>query len=203
MLSTKIVFNISTIIFSTIIFVCSIAIVIAIQFQKKQKKKYEECVKIIKEKENDTLNYQNGVDENYINEIDENINVDQFMMELYGKYLELIDKLNNNSKEFENILTGFIKEFYDNKIDIQNNKRIFDIIEGIELINYTILEFNRFELKFRINITCFNYKKAEEEIISGSNLTRVNQIIVLSYCKIQNEWLINDIEKVYEQKLSI
>ena len=59
-------------------------------------------------------------------------------MELYGKYLELIDKLNNNSKEFENILTGFIKEFYDNKIDIQNNKRIFDIIEGIELINYTI-----------------------------------------------------------------
>ena len=190
-------------VFTVVIIVCSIGIIIATKFQNKQKKKYNECLQLIKEKENGTLSVKNGLDSTEIKKIDNNVDINKLMMELYDIYLEFIDKLNNNDKNFNNILHGFINEFYQSKIDIYNEKNYFEVIDNIELINYSILEYAKDKLKFRINITCFNYKKRNEEIISGSNLERVEQIILLTYVKNKRKWLINNIEKVYEKKLSI
>lgn len=191
------------IILTIIIVVCSVGIVIAIQFQNKQKKKYQECLKLIKEKEDGTLNVKNGLDIEEIKKIDKTIDVNKLMMKLYDTYLEFINRLNDNDKNFDNILSGFMKEFYENKIDIYNAKNYYEKIDNIELVSYSIVEFDKDKLKFKVNITCFNYKMRKEEIISGSNLVRVEQIFILTFVKLKRKWLINNMEKVLEKKLSI
>lgn len=203
MLSIEEINFILVIFLSIVIFICSIGILIATRFQNKQKKKYQECLRLIKEKEDGTLSVKNGLDIEEIKKVDKNIDPNKLMMKLYDTYLELINKLNNNDKDFENILNGFIKEFYENKIDIYNQRGYLEIIDSIELVNYSITEFEKEKLKFRVSITCFNYKKVNDQIISGSNLERVEQIIILTYVKNKKKWLINNIEKVYEKKLSI
>lgn len=194
--------DIIVIISTIVIVICSLGIVIATKFQRQQKKKYQECLKLINEKENGNL-IKNGLGSNDIKKINKNIDINKLMTKLYDKYLEFINKINKNDKDFNNILTGFMKEFYENKIDIYNSKEYFEIVENIELINYSILEFDNDKLKFRINTTCFNYKKRKDEIISGSNLEKIEQIVLLTYVKQKREWLISNIEKVYEKKLGI
>ena len=203
MLSIEQINYIVVISLSIVILICSIGIIISMRFQNKQKKKYQECVRLIKEKEDGTLNVKNGLDIEEIKKIDKNIDPNKLMMKLYDTYLEFVNKLNNNDKGFENILSGFIKEFYENKIDIYNQRGYVEVIDSIELVNYSITEFEKEKLKFRVSITCFNYKKVNDQIISGSNLERVEQIIILTYIKNKRKWLINNIEKVYEKKLSI
>lgn len=196
--------NYITVISSTIVIIaCSISIIISIKFQKKQKIKYQECLKLIKEKENGTLNVKNGLDENDIKKIDSKIDINKLMMNLYNTYLEFIGKLNSNDKNFDNILNGFIKEFYENKIDIYNKKGYIEVIDSIELVNYSVIEFYKEKLKFRINITCFNYKLINDNVISGSKYERVEQIMILTYTKSKRKWLISNIEKVFERNLSM
>jgi len=203
MLSIEKINYIMVIISTIVILVCSISIIISIRFQNKQKRKYKECLRLIKEKEDGTLNVKNGLDEKDIKKIDSKIDINKLMMQLYDIYLEFVNKLNNNDKNFENILDGFIKEFYENKIDIYTNKGYIEIIDTIELVNYSITEFDKEKLKFRINITCFNYKMINDNVISGSKYERVEQIFILTYIKSKRKWLISNIEKVYEKNLSI
>lgn len=193
----KIISMILCIIFLIILLVSTI---LSIKFQMKQNKKYNECLKLIKEKENGTLNVNNGITDDDIRKIDDKVNPNELMINLYNTYLEFIEMLNNNNKDFEGILNGFIKEFYINKIKIYKMKKHNEITKDIELINYSILEFDKKKLKFRINIRCFNYKTSKEEIISGSNLEKVEQIFFITYIKFRKKWLINNIEKVYEKK---
>lgn len=188
------------IIFSIIFLISTI---LSIKFQKKQKKKYNECLDLIKEKENGTLNTNNSVTEEDIRKIDDKVNPNELMNNLYNTYLEFVERLNKNNKDFEGILIGFIKEFYTNKVKIYKLKKHKEISKNIELINYSILEFDKKKLKFRINITCFNYKTSKDEIIGGSNLERVEQIFIITYVKFRRKWLINNIEKVFEKKQSI
>ena len=180
-----------------IILGCSFGIIVAIKFQNKQKKKYNECLRLIKEKEEGILEVKNNIGKI------KNVDANELMMDLYNTYIEFIDRLNNNNKDFNNILEGFIKELYENKIDIYNSKNHFEIMDDIELINYSILEYTEEKLKFRITTTCFTYKKSNGKIISGSNLERVEQIVLLTYINSNRKWLINNIEKVFEKKLSI
>lgn len=186
-----------------VIIILFVSVLFAIKFQKKQKNKYNECIKLIKEKEKGLLDVNNGMSSIDLKKIDANINADKLMMNLYDTYLEFIEKLNKNDKNFDGILDGFIKEFYEKKVDIYKSKNHFEITDNIELVNYSILEYNKEKIKFRVNITCFNYKISKEKVISGSNIERVDQIFILTYNKSKKSWLISNIEKVFEKKLSI
>lgn len=177
-----------------------ISTILSIKFQMKQNKKYNECLNLIKEKENGPLNTNTGVTDEDIQKIDDKVNPNELMTNLYNIYIEFIERLNQNNKDFEGILSGFIKEFYVNKVEIYKVKKHRETTKDIELINYSILEIDKKKLKFRINISCFNYKTCKDEIIGGSNLERVEQIFLITYVKSRGIWLISNIEKVFEKK---
>lgn len=202
MLTISTINIIITTILLIIIGVCSFGIIMSMKFQKKQKNKYQECLKLIEEKENGVLSIKDGLDNDEIKSISGSEDSNKFMIELYNIYLNLIDKVNNNNRSFDDILDGFIKEVYENKIDLLVSKNSFEIVDNIELLGYSILEGNNNKLKFRINISSFNYKKSNDVIISGSNLERIEQIYIITYIKQHNKWLISEIEKVLEKKLS-
>lgn len=183
--------------------VCCIGIIIASRFQSKQKKKLDECINIIKEKGIETLQFKNGMTEEEINDIDDTIDVNELMKELYDKYLNFENKIKNFDDNLDELLTGFIKDFYINKINNFKEKGYEDITDGIDLIGYTITEFDKKKLKFKITINCFDYKKVNNVIVSGSNLEKVEQVIILTYEKINDKWLISNYEKVYEKKISV
>ena len=183
--------------------VCCIGIIIASRFQSKQKKKLDECINIIKEKGIETLQFKNGMTEEEINDIDDTIDVNELMKELYEKYLTFENKIKEFDDNLDELLTGFIKDFYINKINNFKEKGYEDITDGIDLIGYTITEFDKKKLKFKITINCFDYKKVNNVIVSGSNLEKVEQVIILTYEKINDKWLISNYEKVYEKKISV
>ena len=200
MISIEKIFCIIILIIAIISFIYTIAIAVSFKFNQKQKNKYNECLELVRQS---TREMKDALTEKDIKKIDKTINLDKLMMNLYDKYLKLLDKLNSNNKDFNNILTGYIKEVYNNKIDIYKEKGYKEITDEIELINYSIIEFNKTKLKFRVAITCFNYKELNSEVISGSKYERVEQIFILTYIKEKKQWLISNIEKVYEKELSI
>lgn len=186
-----------------LLFFVSICIVIAIQIQNKQSKKYKECLKLIKEKEDGTLNSNLGMDINQIKKIDPNVDVNKLQEKLYKLYLEFVEKLNNNDESISFVLDEFINQVYQNKLEIYKTKNTHEIIENIELINYSILKYEKNKIEFRISITCTNYKKTNDTIISGSMYDRLEQIYIVTFVKPRKVWLISNIEKVYEKKLGM
>lgn len=194
--------NLVVIVLATvIIIVCSIGIIIASKFQNKQKKKYNDCIRIIKEKENATFQIKNGLSKEEINNISPDINVDKLMSDLYDKYIELENKVKLEDSNFDGLLIGHIKDLYINKVEVSKTKNYIEINDGIDLINYSITEFTKDKLKFRITVNCFNYKRSNDTIVSGSNLEKVEQVIILTYEKHNNDWLISKYEKAYEKRL--
>lgn len=190
------------IILTIVIVISSIIIVTAIKIQNKQRKIYKECVRLIQEKENGTFEIKNGLTEEEIKNIDKNINIQNLMTILYDIYISFLKDLNERNKNLLNKLTGFIKEYYVNKLDILIQKGHKEIVDKIDLNNYSILEYEKNKVKFRININCLSYRMNNDVIISGSNLERVEQVVIITYIKVNRKWLINNIEKVYEKKLS-
>ena len=186
---------------TTAIVVCSIGIIIASKFQSKQRKKYNDCLRIIKEKENSTIQIKNGLSKEEINQIDQDLNVDNLMTDLYHKYIELENKVRLEDNNLDRLLIGHIKDLYTNKIEVSKAKNYVEINDGIDLINYSIIEFSKEELKFRITVNCFNYKKSNDMIVSGSNFEKVEQVIILTFENHNQDWLISKYEKVYEKKL--
>lgn len=184
------------------VFLCTLGLVFSIKFQQKQKKKYSNCVKLIKEKENATVGVNDGLSKENIALIDENIDVDTLMSSLYDSYIELIYRLNNLDNNLDELLTEHIKEIYLTKIASFQEKNIKRVIDGIDLVGYSIIEFEKEKLKFRVNINCFDYKLKNDKIISGSNLEKLSEINILTFEKIEDKWLISNLEKVFEQKLS-
>ena len=197
MLTIPLANKIMLVIIIIILSVISVGIIFSIIFNNKQSKKYDECIRLIKEKENGTLKSKNDLN------IDSKVDVNKLMQKLYDIYLEFVNKLNNNDESIFSLLNGFIKEVYKNKLDIYKTKNINEITDSVELLNYSILEYEKNKIQFRINISCFNYKKTKDVITSGNNLERVEQIFLITYVKSRNKWLINNIEKVYEKKLSM
>jgi hypothetical protein len=161
------------------------------------------CGEVKDENGNPVMKPWYDVTEEDIRKIDDKVNPKELMINLYNTYLEFVERLNKNNKDFEGILIGFIKEFYINKVKVYRLKKHKEITRDIELVNYSILEFDKKKLKFRINITCFNYKTSKDEIIGGSNLEKVEQIFLITYVKFRRKWLINNIEKVFEKKQSM
>ena len=200
-MSLNTVYIIVVVISSVAIFVSSIGIIIAAKFQKKQKMKYDNLEKIINENKNSIFKVKDNLTEEDIKKIDDTVDVKILMDNLYNTYLELEDKVKNLNCDLDKILTDKLKEFYTLKINSFKEKKYVEIIDGIELISYSITEFSKEKLKFRININCFNYMISNDKIIRGSNLYKVEQIILLSYEKINGIWLIGSYDKIYEKKL--
>jgi len=174
-----------TTILSIIIIGCSIGLIISINFQHKKNKKYKECLDIIKEKKNEIFQLKTGLTKEDINKINDSVDVDILMKELYNIYLNLQNKIKEQDTNLDDILTGNIKNIYKNKI-ISGYKNTNG---NIELLGYTIIEYLDNKLKFRINI------------ITDVNLKKYEKVLIISYENINNIWLINNIESVYEQKL--
>ena len=202
MLKLKLINIILIIIGLIITIVCSIGIVIASKFQNKQRKKYNDCLNLIKEKENMAFQVKYGLSKEEINSIDGSIDVDKLMSDLYETYLEFENKLKILDNNLDNILTGYIKEFYINKIEIYKLNGYRDVIDSIYLISYSITEFSKEKLKFRVTINCFDYRQINNEVIIGSNIEKVEEVLILTYEYIDDKWLISNYEKVYQKKLN-
>ena len=185
-----------------IIIICTIGIVIASIFQYKQEKKYIECLNIIKEKGDIKFEVKNGLTKEDIKKINKNVDVNKLMQSLYNKYLRFIEKLKNNDNNFEFLLSGTLKDFYVKKIENFKTSGYKEKIDIIDLIGYSITEYNKNRLQFRVTVTCFDYKLLNDKVVSGSNLIKLEEVFLLNYEKIANKWLITGFEKIYEKKMS-
>lgn len=190
------------VILTVLLLMFTIGIIVSMKFLKKQAKKYRDCLRLIKEKENGILNEEYGVNDKEIKKIEKVSDVNKLKEILYKTYLKFVDRLTNNDNDFKNILDDFISKYYQNKISIYIKKNKKEIISDIELKKSSILEYNKKELKFKINITCINYVMMDENIISGNPDAKVEQIFILTYVKNKQKWLINNIENVYTENLS-
>ena len=196
-------FNTILVVLVTIIIInCSVGIIIAIRFQNKKNKKYNECLNIINKKKDSKLMIKEGLSREEINKIDSEVDVELLMDELYNTYVELENKIKTLDNNLNDILVGQLKKFYINKIENFKQKVFSDVIDGIDLVNYSIIEYSKEKLKFRITINCFCYKTVNNQIVSGSNLEKIQEILLLSYEKVNDKWLISSYEKIYEKKLS-
>ena len=123
------------------------------------------------------------------------------MEELYNTYLIFESKSKSLEVNLDDVLTGYLKDFYINKINSYKANGYKDINDSIELIGYSIKEFSKSQIKFKIDLSCFNYKMIGDKIVSGSNLYRVHQICVVTYEKVDGKWLISAYDKIYEKKM--
>lgn len=199
-MANNLINNILVIIVSIVVLTCSIGIIIATNFQNKSKKKYKEVINIINQKKDAKFELKNGLSEEDINNIDPNIDMYSLMKELYDTYLCLEDKYKNLDENLDDVLIGVLKETYLIKIKSFKEKDYKDITDGIDLIEYSITEFQKNILKFRVRVNCFNYKLINNEIVSGNNLKKIEEIICLTYSKVDDKWLISGYDKLYSKK---
>ena len=166
------------------------------------KKKYLNIENMINENKDAVFAIKDSLSPEDIAKIDDSLDIASLMSELYSTYLKLEEKVCNLDNNFDDILVGDLKDLYIDKI---NNFKMNNYIykkENIELIGYSITEFDKEKLKFRVNINCHEYKMINDKIVSGNKYWKLEQIILLSYEKVGNNWLISDYDKIYEKKLS-
>ena len=189
------------VIITTIIVLCTIGIIAAVKVQQKQQSKYEDAIKAINEKEDENFNYDGSLTPGQIRKKDRSINPDELQKKLYEKFLNVQEKVNKLDDKFDTLLTGFIKRVYTDRINLYKESKTSEKLEDINLLGYSIVEFSKKELKFRLKITAHNYKIREKEVISGSKVERVELTYIITYEKRGNIWKINNIEKVMEKKM--
>ena len=189
------------VIITIIIVLCIVGVVAAKDVQDKQKKKYDDCVKAINEREDETYNYDGSLTPGQIRKKDKTVNPEELQKKLYDKFLNLQEKVNNLDDSFDGLLTGFIKRVYNDRINLYKESNTQEKLEKINLIGYSITEFTKKELKFRIKITAINYKIRNNEVISGSNTNYLEQVYIVTYEKIGKVWKISNIEKVMDKKM--
>lgn len=190
-------------ILTTVIVLCTVGIVLAIKMQQKQKQKYDDCITAINEREDETYNYDGSLTPGQIRKKDRTVNPEELQKKLYEKFLSLQEKTNNLDDKFDTLLTGFIKRVYTDRIALYKESGSIEKLDNINLLGYSITEFSKKELKFRLKITAFNYKMRNGEIISGSNIERLELIYIITYEKHGKIWKISNIEKVLEKKAEI
>lgn len=185
-----------------IIILCTIGIVIASIFQSKKEKKFEECLNIIKEKGNIKFEVKDSLTKEDIKKINKNVDINKLMDSLYNKFLKFIDKVKDNDTNLDQLLGGTLKNFYITKLENFNSAGYKEMLDIVDLNGYSITEYSKEKLQFRISVNCYDYKLLNGNIISGSNLIKLEEVFLLTYEKIGNKWLITNYDKVYEKKLS-
>ena len=199
----SVIYAIVVVIVTISIIISSIAIVIGVKFQKLKRNKYKELERIIKEKEGIKFEVKDSLTEDEIKRIDPEVNVSELMKNLYDTFLLFQEKAKKLENNFDDVLYGELKEFYINKIDSFSQNGYLDITDKIELNGYDIIEFTKKELKFRLNINCIDYKKIADKIVSGSNNNKVHQVLLITYRKVNDKWLITAYEKLIQKNLSV
>ena len=199
---SNISFIVTVAITSITIIICSIGIIVASKFQNKQKKKYTEVNQLVNKNRDATFAIKEGLSKEEINAIDSDVNVDLLMNELYSTYIELENKTKTYDTNFDDILTGSLKDFNINKIQEFQSRGIADITDAIDLVGYSITEYSKEKLIFKITINCISYKTMNNQVVSGSNLNKIQKILFLTYENINGKWLISDYDSIYEKKLS-
>ena len=150
----------------------------------------------------DKFEIKDGLTKEDIKKINKNVDVNKLMESLYNKYLKFVDKIKNNDTKLDSILGGSLKDVYINRLENFKSTGYNEIIEEIDLVGYTIIDYSKEKINFRITINCFDYKLLNDKIVSGSNLIKLEEVFLLTYEKIGNKWLITNCDKVYEKKLS-
>ena len=196
-------YTVFVIVITIIIVLCFIGVCAAVKVQEKQKRKYDNCIKAINEREDETYNYDGSLTPSQIKKKDKTVNPDELQKKLYDKFLSLQDKVNNLDNTFDTLLTGFIKKVYNDRINLYKESNSQEKLENIDLIGYSIIEFSKNELKFRLKINALNYKLRNNEIVSGSNTLKVELIYIITYEKMGKIWKISNIEKVMEKKIEL
>lgn len=191
------------VIITTIIVLCAVGIISAIKVQQRQQLKYEDALKAISEKENESFNYDGSLTAGQIRKKDRTVDPDELQKRLYDKFLNLNEKVNKLDDKLDTLLTGFIKRVYTDRINLFKESKTSEKLENINLLGYSIVEFSKKELRFRLKITAYNYKIRNKEIISGSKTERTEFTYIITYEKKGNIWKISNIEKVMEKKLEI
>lgn len=199
MLAINLVCSTLAIVICAIVFVISLGLFMANDFTKKQNKKYEDCINIIKEKGNNTLEVKISLTKEDIHKISPRLNIDNLMENLYNTYLKFEKNLKNLYTNFDGILTDDIKLCYEKRVENYKSNNYREVIDEIDLLGYSITQYEKDKLKFRININCFNYKEKNDIVVSGSNSKKTNLILLVSYEKNKNKWLISNYERVYEK----
>ena len=175
-----------------IIFVV-VPLLISLMFQKKKNKKYTEVLKMLKDKVGKTINEVYDID---IKGIDD----DKLMRELYDIYMKFQKRVNDLNSGFDDILVGNFKEYYNSLIESYKEKKYKDIVSNIDLIGYSIVSYNEPILDFRIKMSCISYKIIDDTIVSGSNINKIEKVLVVTYEK-KDKWYIKDIKNLYESKI--
>ena len=196
-------FTIFIIVITIIMIICAIGIVYATQVQNQQQQKYLNCIKAINEREDESYNYDGSLTSKQIKKKDKTVNPEELQKKLYEKFLSLQEKINNLDDKLDTLLTGFIKIVYADRINLYKDNNTCEKLENINLIGYSIIEFDKDKLKFRLKINALNYKMKGNEVISGSNKERVELIYVITYEKHGKVWKISNIEKVMEKKMEL
>ena len=104
-------------------------------------------------------------------------------------------------KTLDQVLLDIEKQFGKGSV-MKLGEREHQKIDVIDLIGYSITEYDKDRLQFRVTINCYDYKLLNDTIISGSNLIKLEEVFLLTYEKVGNRWLITRYDKIYEKKLS-
>lgn len=184
------------------ILILIISIILAYKFKRKQNKRYREIKNMLNKNKNATFEIKEGISKEEISLIDSNVDIEILMKDLYNTYLTFETKLRNLDENFDDILDDDFKTFNIYKVKNFKEKGIADIIDNIDLVSYAIINYTTTELTFRVVINCLSYKMLNNEIVSGSNLNKVQKILLITYKKINDKWLISSYDEIYEKKLS-
>lgn len=175
-----------------------IGIVFSLAFQKKQRKKQEVVEQLMKEKEGKTIN--SVMNKNYSATAKSKDNI-ELMQKLYDSYIEYQTRFNELDKSYDNFVTPTLKEYSDQKIDLLKSRNSKEVREKIELINYTIVEKREKSLKFRLTINCVEYAMRNDNITRGSNINKMEEILLLTCRKVEEDWVVDRVDKIYENRL--
>lgn len=187
-------------VFVLVIFV--IGLCFSISFQKDAKKKLNEVEKIVKSKEGEFFQAKTCLDEKDILKVNPDLDIPRFMSDLFDTFLKLEDKLNkHDDTDIETIAYGTQVSYVKNKVKAYKSNGFCEIVDGIDLVDSSIIEFTKTKVVLRATIECFNYKMLDEKIVSGSNLNKIREIVLIEYRLKENKWLITDVDKLVEQKM--
>ena len=180
-----------------------VGMLLSLKFQKRQQKKLKEVEDIVKSKQNVIFEFKSGLTNEELLRINPKLDINGLATCLFNTFKELELKIkNHDDSDLDKLVVGTTLNFIKSRIDTYKINGYFEVVDDIDLLEYAFVEYNKDSLKFRIKINCINYKKINNDIISGSEFKKLEEVLIISYKNISNNWLIEDIDKVLEKKMA-
>ena len=180
-----------------------VGMILSLKFQKRQQKKLKEVEDIVKSKQNVIFEFKSGLTNEELLRKNPKLDINGLATCLFNTFKELELKIkNHDDSDLDKLVVGTTLNFIKSRIDTYKINGYFEVVDDIDLLEYAFVEYNKDSLKFRIKINCINYKKINNDIISGSEFKKLEEVLIISYKNISNNWLIEDIDKVLEKKMA-